>query len=663
MKRLLTFSIALIVLLLIGIALLITFINPNDYKAEIEAQVKQSLNRDLHIKGDLDWALYPQLGFSSGQIALDNLARFDKPHLIKIDKASLGINILPLLKGEISLAKLSIDGLVLTLLTDKQGHSNLDDMGGEQASTPVNDAPAEQNNEGGSDFDISKTQLEGIEINNTTIEIEDLQLGSSQTIHINAITLGKFAFNQATELNINTDLNIDDLQAQVTLATQLLVDDALSNIALQGFSLEAQVTTDALPNGGLTSQLNGDINYALNDQRVTIQDLQFDAVLRGDNLPNQQVTSQLAAQVSYQVDSQLATINDLTLLLDKLQLQGQASVQTGDVTKVRYALVGNEWDLNPYLTSSEADTTATPSGSDSENDAEAEPDLSFLNTLDIDGTLQIAGLLIEQIKIGEINKHLLIKKGKAQLAPLSAQLYEGALTVNASVDANNRYQLNSKLNDVQILPLLKDAAQLEIISGTSHFNFSGAGQGLSATKITQGIAGKGDFAITDGELYGVNINQEIRGIKAKLKGESAPTSDSVKKTDFASLTGNFSIAKGQVNNHKLFMGSPVMRLDGSGLIDIVAHSLDYKLAISPLSKTTEDTNYTDLNGITIPLQISGAFSDPRFSIDSESVLKAQLQAELDEQKDKLKQKAQDAVQEQVEKIGGETLKNTFKSLF
>jgi AsmA protein len=678
MKLFIKIFIALGVLVCVAIGLLLMLVNPNDYKPEIEAQVKQSINRDLHIKGDLGWAFFPQLGFSSGEIELNNLEGFGKPHLVKINEASLGINILPLLSGEISIGKLTLNGFEVTMITNKDGVSNLDNMGAKSNTTESTSTEQANDTEPTSEesgfFDISKTQLAGIDINDTVIEIEDLQSGSYQKITINEIKLGQFALNKETDFSVKTHLQVDDLSADIELTTRLLVNNELDNIKLNDLLLTVLATADALPNGELNSSLKTDVDYALSSQKATLKGLDLNTIITGDNLPNKKVSTQLNADISYQVENQLATIDSLKLLIDELALDGNVSVQTGLITKVRYALTTNEWDLNPYMAASdtpaESDSTADSSATKNTTaQPEVEPDLSFLKGLDIDGTLKMAGVKVDNISIGEINKHLIIKQGKAQIKPLTAQLYQGLLTLNAEVDESNglnKYNLATNLKDVQLMPLLVDAAELELLSGTTSFNFSGKGQGLTTSKIKQGIVGKGDFSLLDGELYGVNLSQELRILKAKIKGKTIPTDDSIKKTDFASLTGNFNIAKGLVNNEKLLMLSPVMRLDGAGLVHIIKESLDYKLSITPLSKSTDETDYLDLDGITIPLVITGTFTQPEFSIDTDSVLKQQLEQELDQQKEKLKEKADEAIQKHTEKLGTETqdkLKDALKGFF
>ena len=113
-----------------------------------------------------------------------------------------------------------------------------------------------------------------------------------------------------------------------------------------------------------------------------------------------------------------------------------------------------------------------------------------------------------------------------------------------------------------------------------------------------------------------------------------------------------------VNNQKLLMLSPVIRLDGTGLADTIKQTLDYKLGITPLSKTTEETSYADLGGISIPLLISGPFADPSIKLDTESALKAELEAkkqalkdkaaaELKRQQEKLKEKSADEIKDKL----------------
>lgn len=634
MKLFIKLFVGLLTLLILAVVILLTVVDPNDYKAEIQTQVKKSINRELLINGDIGWTLYPQFGFSSGEIELNNPAGFNRKHLAKIENAAIAIEVLPLLKGEIQIGELTLNGLVLNLITNKDGTSNLDNMFPDKtASTPVDAAEKQPEDKKTGYFAINKAQLAGIDIADTTIEVQDLSEGSANKINIKQIHLGQFALDKETDLSVITQLSTAQLSAQIELQTKLIVAGDFSSIQLNKLNLQTLLTGEDIANGKIESSVQSDVFYNL--------------------------------------DTAKADINNLILTVDKLQLKGMLSVQTQDKTKVRFTLQGNEWDLSPYFPEDKKSTDKTGTAENSEIKAasEQEPDLSFLDSLDIQGTLAIAGLKVSGLTLGKIDSVIEVSNGKAQIKPLTAQLYQGLLTVNAWVDGAknlNKYQLTSVLKDVQIRPLLSDAAQIDLLSGTTALNFSATGKGLTGGKIKSGLVGEGNFELLDGELYGINIPQEIRTLKAKLTGKPAPTQANIKKTDFASLTGKFSIKKGVLDNNKLLMLSPVMRLDGAGLVDILQELLNYKLSVTPLSKSDAQTELYDLGGVTIPLLITGPFSKPKFALDMEGALKEELKmktkqleekakSELKKQQEKLQDKSQQELKQE-----GKELENKMK---
>ena len=74
------------------------------------------------------------------------------------------------------------------------------------------------------------------------------------------------------------------------------------------------------------------------------------------------------------------------------------------------------------------------------------------------------------------------------------------------------------------------------------------------------------------------------------------------------------------------------------------------------SKGQGGADLAELEGIPIPLRISGALSDPKIKLDLEGALKAQLKAkakeELKKEEDKLKDKLKDKLGDFLRKGGG-----------
>jgi AsmA protein len=634
MKFFIKLFLSVIALLLITSIALAIFINPNDYKEQIQTKVKETINRDVLIKGDISWSFYPQLGFDFGEVEINNPSGFDQKHLLRIQNASVGLALLPLFKGEVQVGELAVDGLNLNLITNKDGSTNLDNLFPAESTENNADNTVKTKDkkiavENTTTFNTSKIKLAGINIENIQIEMQDLQVNSITKAEIKHIKLGEFTPGETTSLSIITDLLVAELTGHVDLKANVTVAKDLNSVQISNLTIQTEFTGDTLPQG--------------------------------------EVSSTITSNVNYDITTSTANIKDFMLQIGDINLAGTLSVQAAKKTKIRFTLQGNEWDVTPYL-STDSPTTAenTPKNtSQSTPQPQQEPDLSFLNDLDVQGKLTIAGIKANEINLGKINTNINIGNGKAALKPLTITLYEGLLTLNGEVNdakGRNSYQLSSTLKDVQIHPLLIDATQVDLISGTTAFNFSAKGNGLTTDKIKSGLVGNGDFTLLDGELYGINIPQRIRAMKATLTGQAAPTEADIKKTDFASLTGQFTINSGIFNNTKLLMLSPVLRLDGNGQANLLQESLNYGLSVTPLSKSDADTDLADLNGITIPLAIKGTFTEPKFSLDTEGALKEKAKAKIEQEKQKLKEKAQEKIDEKSQELE-DKLKSKLGKLF
>lgn len=619
MKRLLKIVLAIVLLIVVAIIGLIMVVDPNDYKAEIEQQAEKSLNRKLAINGDLGWVIFPKLAIGTGQIELKNAPGFSKENLAKIDKLSVSVDVMSLLSGEIKLGQLSLDGLNFNFETNAQGITNLDGMGPDNKTTTPQTSIESQSN---SKSELPKLALAGIDITNTLITVIDKKLGTETDLSIKLIELGAFELGKDTTLDIILSVVTKEFVGDLNLQAMMNVSADISKVALKSLSV--------------------------------------DGALKGDNVPAGQMNIALNTSANVQLSPMIATIDGISLDVNGMTIEGNASVALLDKTKVRFDLKGNEWDLNPLIPVAEENTEQTEISK--EPVPEVEPDLSILTTLDVDGQLTIAGFKAKGINIGQTLVNVNVKDGNATLAPLSVDLYDGKMTLNATVrhdNGRNSYSIDKHLKGVQILPLLKDAADVDLLAGSTEFNLVANGEGLTVSKIKKDLDGKGSFAIRDGALYGINIAQKLRSAKAAL-GSSA--SEEEKKTDFTALTGEFTIAKGVVNNTSLLMEAPFLRLNGQGTANILQELVDYHLKVTLVGTSKGQNGGSDLAGLAIPLKVTGSFTDPKFGLDTSGALKAKL----DQEKAALKAKAKlqaDKLREEAKKKAKDKLKDKLKGLF
>ena len=114
-------------------------------------------------------------------------------------------------------------------------------------------------------------------------------------------------------------------------------------------------------------------------------------------------------------------------------------------------------------------------------------------------------------------------------------------------------------------------------------------------------------------------------------GQTLQQSDT-QPTDFSAITGGGPIVNGILHADRLDGQSPLLRLTGSGLVDLVHGTVDY-VARPTIVNTTSGQggrSMSDLSGITVPVHVTGPFGDLHYSLDVQSALKQQAVQKLTE---------------------------------
>ncbi len=213
--------------------------------------------------------------------------------------------------------------------------------------------------------------------------------------------------------------------------------------------------------------------------------------------------------------------------------------------------------------------------------------------------------------------------------------------------------VKTNLFGIHVGPLLDDLQGEGKLSGTGDVRIDLVTSG--ETQQTLKAALNGDVAINfrDGAVKGVNIAQSLRNAKAKLKGEkvddSAPLS-----TDFSQMSASGKITNGVLQSDDLDMRSPLLRVNGSGSVDLNRDYVDYdaRILITDDKAGQGGAAYADLAGLKLTLPVRGPFDN--LEPDYGSALKNSIKDNLkDEQKEKLKKE---------EKRAKEKLKNKLKNL-
>ncbi len=273
-------------------------------------------------------------------------------------------------------------------------------------------------------------------------------------------------------------------------------------------------------------------------------------------------------------------------------------------------------------------------------------DFSALKSLDAHGTLKIGALQFANVKAANIRLDVRAAGGKLDIAPLSANLYGGALSGNASLNVNgNAVALKQTLSNININPLMVDLAGKDLVEGRGNVALDINSRGESVTAIKKALAGSAGVNLKDGALKGINLAQTLRDVKGKLGARQDTTQQANKadKTDFSELSASFKISAGVAHNEDLAMKSPFIRLGGSGDIDIGNAAMNY-LAKASVVNTAGGQGAKELDqlkGLTVPVRVTGPFDNLSFKLELASLVSDAAKAKVEEKKQEVKQKAVD----------------------
>ena len=280
-------------------------------------------------------------------------------------------------------------------------------------------------------------------------------------------------------------------------------------------------------------------------------------------------------------------------------------------------------------------------------------DLSALKGINATGVVRIGALQASGVKASNLKLEIKAANGKLDVAPHSASLYDGTLAGSFSADATgNRIVARETLTNVNINPLLRDLADKDLLEGRGNLALDITTGGASVAAMKRALGGSARVALRDGAVKGINIGKTLREYKA-ITGATegaARKAISSEKTDFTEMSASFRIANGVAHNEDLSAKSPLLRLGGSGDIDIAGNSIDYLLKATVVNTATgqQGKELANLRGVTVPVRLSGPLDAPAYQVDFAAIATGLAKARLDEATKELQQKAQDKVRSQVQ---------------
>src|SRR5882762_4369500 len=577
-KTLLLAAGGIVVLIVLVIAIVAATFDPDKYKPEVAAAVKDKTGRTLAIEGNLALTFFPSIGIALGRASLSEP---DSSRIFaRIEQAKISLALWPLLSKRVVVDRVTLSGLTLDLVQHKDGKTNFEDLAGAAGSTPVAGRKAAPQH-GAMRLDVA-----GIELRSSAISWRDESSGDRFKASVAEFKTGRIASGVPGELTLSARVEATQPKAdfRIRLSGGYRLDLEKQSFALSGLNLE-------ISDGASGSAVPA-------------------ASLRGD----------------VEVDSSPQAIR-FNLSIDQLNLDRYLPPPAKAGPSAAKAPPG----------------AGTPSAATSATRPEEPIDLSALKGLNLKGGLKIDRLVASNVKLEKVSVGLQTAGGRVEVNPLSASLYQGRLTGSASVNANtNHFSMKGQLDSVAIGPLLHDALNNDLLDGRGNVALDVKTDGTTASAMKKAVSGNASLALWDSGLKGVNLGELLRKAKS-LRGSSPPTEQGAtpaERTDFTELGASFVIRNGVAHNDDLSAKSPLLRLAGSGDIDIGANSIDYlvKASVVASSGGQGGMELAELRGVTLPVKITGPLDAPRFRADLGAAAGDAVKQRAEE---KLKERVQD----------------------
>lgn len=594
-------ALGVIVVLLIAALLIIPSLIPVEtYKEQIAEQVREMTGREFAINGEVSVSLLPNVALEVHDVVFGNVAGARTKNMVSLKTLEIDVKLFPLISGELVVNRfILIDPVInLEILPDGTPNWQIAGMAGADDGDDSGDG-------GGPGLD--SIQLGDVRLENGRVTYFD---GVSGTEHV------------ISDVNVNLDLK--SIDAPFSMVGSLVWQDEKIDLSvsaekfgavLQGGSTAGEVKVSSAPvnfdfkgmvTGGDAANVAGDIGLQVPSVRNLMRWL-GNPMPEGDGIQLLDIKGKLAASAGK------VSFSEAVIAFDDIKGKGELSADmTGAVPSVAGRLDLEMLDVERYLPKDSG--AGDDGGAASEGWSDDPIDVSALKLANADFTLTAEGIKTRRFTIGRSALTIKLDGGKLVVDLTELALYggtgKGRVVLDGSGDVLS-IQEEMTLTGVQAEPLLTDTMGSDRLSGNGNTNFKLTTSGASQRQLVKNLNGSGAFNFLDGAIKGINLAAMVRDAATAFLGGEQEN----QKTDFSELSASFTITNGILSNNDFKMSSPLFRVTGEGTVDLPARTVDYTVFPKLVASTTGQGGDEDLAGITIPIIVSGPWSDLSFKPD------------------------------------------------
>lgn len=684
-KILLVIITGLILVIAVAVIALPFVINPNDFKPQIAAAVKDKIGRELTLEGELTLSVFPWLGVSTGKMALSNAPGFQNRPFAEIESGDVKVKLLPLLMSKkIEVSRIVLKGLALNLEKNPQGVSNWADLTAPEKNQPTSTVDGNKPvSDKAPTSALAVLAIGGIVLENAHINWDDQAGGKHIQIKDLNLNSDRLVFNEPVAIELalvmlNTETNLTEA---LKFNTELTINEQLDRLLLSKINLLTTTTGDNIPGKSISSTLTTDIALDLAKQTAKISNLRLSsgdiniiADISGDAIKDNPVfkgpvsiaafnpaqamkqmaitlpamqdanaLNKLAVNFNLLATENSADLQDLVINLDDTLAKGSLGIHDFSQPAFTFNLGLDTLNLDRYLPPAKTEKKSKSLTSPAVAAAAATSliPVESLRKLNASGQLTIGSLKVSGLSLQGIQLKLDAKYGIVTTQQAVKQLYQGSYSGNLIMDLRHqppKIAVNEKLSQIQLEPFLKDYKGEARMSGVFTATTQLQSQGNQTKELTSALNGQLGFLFKDGVIKGFNLQKIIDQGKTLIKGTPLPTDSKNDQTVFSEIHGTATISNGLVKNNDLKAKASKLRAEGKGTANLNSEVLDYQIIATFLKNKASGSEPEKIEGIPVAVNIGGTFSNPTYSLDIKSMLTDENKAKFEEKKQKLLKK-------------------------
>lgn len=569
-----------LVMLAVGLAAtLVAIVKSTDfnaYKDLIAAQVKAATGRDLVLAGNVELGISMTPTLTVSQVTFRNAEWGSEPAMVKFDRLTAEIELMPLLSDQIIIKRLILSDADVLLETDKDGTGNWVMAGGAGGSAPL-------------------PHVADVLVDRLSIRYRDGETGVTRRVDIDNLAAQSAAAGAPITLALRATMAGEKLAAegQIGALRQFtqgpLPLDLKGSVGTVSFTAAGQIADPAQFEG-----VEFDLSLISNG-----------AVAFGDfKLPGAgpyRLAGHLAgAKGNYKLTAASGRVGDSDFTGDMEYTRGEKRPFIG-LRLASTHLASKDFGLEPVLSGPDK---GPKDGRAFSGEPWAIPRFDMLDA-DVLWTAQDFAHGPYPLKNASIELHL--RDGKLNLTNVTGNLVDGRFSAAGTLDSMQSpppAMLRMRADDVAAVPLLETmglAGVLQAKNANLEVELSGAAASLRA--LMASANGTVLFETGSGRLQ----NDFVRLLFADVFGliSIGGNSDSAQVN---CLVTRFTVQDGIAQSRGIVLDTPGATVLGSGNIDLRAERLNLHL--------DTQSKQVNLANLAVPMNVGGSLSKPSVTPDA-----------------------------------------------